>query len=137
MMKCPQVSVGNLSPLACPEQKAASQAGPGTKRSMLLSLCPACSGTSTLRALTTPEQARVQTTVQALSPLLAIIRWCQVWPLCYPGLQCCWECFGQHLPRLSLARTDGALGGEKGGEELPVFVCCLWGTQSHQPVRSH
>ena len=83
-MKRVWVSVASLSPLACPEQKAASQAGPGTKQSLLLSLCPVCLGTSTLQVLTTPKRARVQATVQALSPPLAVIRWCQVLPQICP-----------------------------------------------------
>lgn len=90
MMKCAWVCVASLSPLACPEQKAASQADPGTKKSLLLSLRPACLGMSTLRALTAPKWARAQATVRALSPPLAVIRQYQVWhqvcPLVVPAV---------------------------------------------------
>lgn len=132
MMKCAWVCVASLSPLACLEQKAASQADPSTKKSLLLSFRPACLGMSTLRALTTPKWARVHATVRALSPPLAVIRQCQVWPqlcpLVVPAvlLGTCRAAFFE-----AFLRTNGrGLLGPKKVERSHLRLFALCGTPS-------
>lgn len=134
-VKSAWVSVASLSPLASPEQKAASQAGPSTKQSVFLVLRPTCSGSSTLRALMVGEGAGSclgslchHQMVMCWSPVCVPVASAVLWPAVLP--RTFWAASSKAF--LGQDWRMGSFGGEKSGDKLPVSVCSLKRVLEHR-----